>query len=270
MDVFKSPLNSAHHQRRKGDSLEESGRYIEAIQCHAKASEYLLAAQAITSDKQALESLGLQHNQHLKKQDLLRRKLAQVKLYSVTAGDSSSQVLHTMITSREVDKAQLGSDVMQTMEECNSLLHILDARAEERQITSGVDYFTTAGMARGCKYNKHADMVLEELRIHNDALRAHVMQLLTECEDKDLKIARLMDENHRLRQPSTENSDVLQECNRPAYEAEAEIPEQPLPTPKDIKLDDVPNLPLAPLEKPDFDFTSFPLGNAHETVSKDT
>lgn len=259
MDTFDSPLNLAHQQRRRGESLEESQQYSQSIQCHSKAADYLLAAQSVTTDKQALESLSLQYHHHINKQQLLRHKINQLTI-STQPRKSCTEVLQTMITSKEVEKAQFGSDVMQTMEECDSLLRILDERAEERGLASGVDYFTTAGMARGCKYNKQADVVVEELRIHNDALRAHVMFLLTECEEKDTEIARLVEENKLLKQSRSEVR--LNELDNE--------PEEPLPTPKDIKLDDVPNLPLAPLEKPHFDFTSFPLGNVPESTIKDS
>lgn len=74
-----SPLNAAHQQCRNADRLLATGQYEEAIACHRRASVYLAEALKLTQSDQALLSLNLQKDIHMKQQLLIREKWKQAK-----------------------------------------------------------------------------------------------------------------------------------------------------------------------------------------------
>ncbi|XP_078499339.1 nuclear receptor-binding factor 2 isoform X2 [Lissotriton helveticus] len=74
MEVMDSPLNAAHQQCRNADRLLATGKYEEAIACHRRASVNLAEALKLTQSDQALLSLNLQKDIHMKQQLLIREK----------------------------------------------------------------------------------------------------------------------------------------------------------------------------------------------------
>ncbi|GCC33583.1 hypothetical protein chiPu_0012053 [Chiloscyllium punctatum] len=74
MDVMESPLNLAHQQSRKAERMLAAGRYAEAIDCHGKAADHLEKAMKLTESEQALLSLELQRDSHIKHQRLIHER----------------------------------------------------------------------------------------------------------------------------------------------------------------------------------------------------
>ncbi|GCB77350.1 hypothetical protein scyTo_0017590 [Scyliorhinus torazame] len=79
MDVMDSPLNLAHQQSRKAERMLAAGRYAEAIDCHGKAAERLGEAMKLTQSEQALLSLELQRDSHIKQQRLIHERWKRAK-----------------------------------------------------------------------------------------------------------------------------------------------------------------------------------------------
>ncbi|XP_059803341.1 nuclear receptor-binding factor 2b [Hypanus sabinus] len=79
MDVMESPLNLAHQQSRKAERMLAAGKYAEAIDCHGKAAEHLGEAMKLTRSEQALLSLELQRDSHIKHQLLIHERWKRAK-----------------------------------------------------------------------------------------------------------------------------------------------------------------------------------------------
>ncbi|XP_077992253.1 uncharacterized protein LOC144446380 [Glandiceps talaboti] len=74
MMATEAPLNLAHQQDRKAERYLNVGRFQDAISCHQRAAEYIQEAMKKTAVKQALSSLELQYESHLKQQKIIQEK----------------------------------------------------------------------------------------------------------------------------------------------------------------------------------------------------
>ena len=228
-------------------------------------SGYLLQAQTATTVPCVLESLSLQHRHHTKQQEILKQKFARQKHCQSQSSMTQTPLDNTVEAQSPSPQSTDGHDgapnyqpdkqpesVAITMGECDSLLCMLRNRAEDKGVPSGIpEYFTTKQMSQGKKQLKRNEDVIEELCTQNEALRYHIKELLEELDQKDRDILHLKEENERLKSKPIPVAPPM---------TDSVESEEPLPT---IKLDDLPNLQLAPLEKPEFDFNSFQLPGSH-------
>ncbi|XP_041066471.1 nuclear receptor-binding factor 2b isoform X1 [Carcharodon carcharias] len=98
MDVMESPLNLAHQQSRKAERMLAAGKYAEAIDCHGKASDHLGEAMKLTQSEQALLSLELQRDSHIKHQRLIHERWKRAK-----REEKLRAQIHSTAADREAD-----------------------------------------------------------------------------------------------------------------------------------------------------------------------
>ena len=172
--------------------------------------------------------------------------------------------------------------VRQAMQECDSLLRMLQLRGGANDQEAGqsiqpdAEYTVTRQMSKGkllpCADTQEA--AIEELQIHNRALCSNIRDLLVELELKDAEIDQLKQENQSLRiaqRPQSLDKDNSTPSSGKCNFKNLTESEEPLPTPTEIKLDDLlqGNVQLAPLEKPEFDFNSLQFNAASNSAVDD-
>ena len=145
--------------------------------------------------------------------------------------------------------------VFRTMEECDSLLSFLKNRAAGRYMENTIypETFQNKTMIGGIKNRKDDKTIIEELRMHNDALRTHILELLRENEGYYKELQTLRKENvelHKSRNNGGKRDSFLTEST------DSEKSEKYYPNPHRIDINDLPSLELPPLEMPTFDFNS--------------
>ena len=145
------------------------------------------------------------------------------------------------------------------MEECDSLLAFLRRRAQEmgRSIEEpGTLSITqlpeTSVIESGVKTPKDDKTIIEELRVYNDALRYHILDLLKQTEEQAGVVNQLREENTQLKLKL--NSTDSKSGTALAESSDSEKSEKYYPNPANINIDDLPSLELPPLEVPTFDF----------------
>ena len=216
----------------------------------------------MTSVSGALESLELQRQRHQSEISVIRHKqrCEEMKKTLSTSPPSKSpepEVGNIKTANGKPDVAdevdgQLS--VYRTMEECDSLLSFLKNRAAGRYMenTINLETFqkTTVG---GIKNPKDDKTIIEELRMHNEALRTHILELLRENEGYYKELQTLRKENvelHKSRNDGGKRDSFLTEST------DSEKSEKYYPNPHRIDINDLPSLELPPLEMPTFDFDS--------------
>ncbi len=236
----------------------------------------------MTSVPQALESLRHQQTEHERQQILLQDeqrhfKAQQERSSSVASTGVSSNA--SAQTSKSVDDylkkriPHLGCDVGETnfdrnvektLDDCDSLLIFLNKRGRKVEQPPSLSpvkcTLDSEANSEGRLPKSDAD-VIEELRVHNEALRAHVLDLLDETQENDRQIHyyrreldHMRSENQRLRdrlnslEPTTPDAAMDDhELDTDAYYS--------FPVGMPPNLDHLPSLELPPLEMPKFDFT---------------
>ncbi|XP_049805076.1 nuclear receptor-binding factor 2-like isoform X3 [Schistocerca nitens] len=231
-----SALNVAHQQHRKADTHLRYKRFDEAVQCHQNAASMLKEAMKLTSVTRALESLHLQHDYHVRQQEIIR---------TMEEADSLLQLL--------VRHGDGGSDADDSQETCAQ---------------------PVATVIEGSKRPKDEQTVIEELRTLNSQLRALVMQLITQLDASVRETERLQSVVQRLeaeaaaRENAPPGTGIISETNgtsdchhtvtagsaggsspfvfSPCGDLEGDVNSSPRELPV-----------LAPLEMPEFDFSVF-------------
>lgn len=252
---MESPLNLAHQQGRKADSLIKAGKFDEAIACHNRAAEFLLEAMQATRYTQALESLRLQHAHHLKQTDKLydrhrRAQLLQIKTNRRQYCDKSSQTLlqgpvsqalsehsmpNTSTPAPEISAVPsweqshpLEDSIYHTLTENDSLIGMLLRRKQNMSaellhpMHSGVPVERVV-FSRGVADRRKEN---EDLKFHNEDLRKHVKSLMKELDG-------LQRENRKLKEKFVTRETIFSDVGQ-------------------SELETIPDLP--PLEMPTFDF----------------
>ncbi|XP_028391460.1 nuclear receptor-binding factor 2-like [Dendronephthya gigantea] len=102
-----SPLNRAHQQERKAEKLISNKKYMEAIACYEIASAYIMEAMEATTASQALISMQLQYEDHLRK-----KKLLQVKIERIARAKMKSENCEESKATIEKNDKQHDSDVL--------------------------------------------------------------------------------------------------------------------------------------------------------------
>lgn len=256
----------------------------------------------ITSVQQALESLRLQREYHSRQSALIddrrsrdasqrvRNRMAGAK--SVDSTESAAKPLDKDSCSIGLGGRQSSGDVFQTLDDCDSLLQFLNQRARTSGKIISLPGPAAVARAAGAQIGTRAasgtadsdqndestsaaenvetkrmtaksdTVIIEELRVHNDALRAHILDLLNEAEEYQRQEDYTRREMDYLRGDNRRLKERLHRLENNAPGASG----SPLATTSDtfysfpvgmaLNLDNLPSLELPPLEVPKFDFNT--------------
>lgn len=217
----------------------------------------------LTASIQALESMQLQHQYHLKQQDFLQQR--QAKIQHKQNNKTSQQKLVTQST--QTDKqhptthdgqvVQMLGELSQqeeaayhAMTETQSVLGILVNRPKtevDGKTKSSYEPTVTYKPLNQSQQQKSTFMIkfprdekqiAEELKIQNDELRSTVSQLLKELEESRKENQHLKEKLFSLEKGDINGKDLFEQCMKD--EGDVQLPPIELP----------------PLEMPDFDFQS--------------
>ncbi len=212
----------------------------------------------MTSVASAVESLQLQKQRHMS--EILITKHKQRCAEMKRANDTALRTSPQGEAAKEPGEALDTGDVYRTMEECDSLLAFLRDRASGRFNEEDKDIQPTK--RPGVKAPKDDKTIIEELRVHNDALRGHILELLRENEGYYTELLALRKENAELHAQlhGDQAGDLHQETNEPSAllveSTDSEKSEKYFPNPDRIDINILPTMELPPLEMPKFDFDS--------------
>ncbi|XP_060064980.1 nuclear receptor-binding factor 2-like [Ylistrum balloti] len=233
------PMAAAHQQGRKADMMLKSGKPEEAIFCHRRAAEYLLQAMQLSTCMKAKDSISLQHQFHLRQQDLLQERLG--KLQSLQAKKSNRKDL-TQSQGTQTDLLNLDGSLnsvdaaSQALSDTDSVLeYLINREKQERGPLSPQQLPEKHKIVQ--KVPRDDKSIIEELTIQNAELRKHVHILikdLDECKgDNEFLLQRVLTADRPDR--GSDNKDLFGRV---------------------IEDEKSPNFELPPLEQPHFDFDS--------------
>lgn len=226
-----------------------------------------------TSSTYALESLKLQHQNHIRQQEIILAKQQRMELRKSKVPDHSNSRLPSSTTETVVELNVTGSesrtetvssqrnnvigtpdnqfaqdfnDLYKTMSETDSLLQFLNQRSHARR---DKDIKHDAFVRKNRKLPKSYETVIEELQIHNADLRKNILMLLEEVDGCRREKERLL-----------EKVEHQERCR--ALDPEAMFA-------MDQSRVQLPAIELPPLEMPSFDFDSL-TDDSNEYDNKDT
>lgn len=225
----------------------------------------------MTSVHSALESLQLQKQRHLGEISVIRHKqhCEEMKKTMLPTSRSPSQpemgpVNLNMPNGKQgtIDEVDGQLSVYRTMEECDSLLTFLRNRAagHNGENTTYSEIANQKPSPIGTKNPKDDKTIIEELRMHNEALRAHILDLLRENEGyyKELQILRKENVEFHISQSgkNKQQSPGVHSSSMLADSTDSDKSEKYYPNPNRLDINDIPSMELPPLEMPTFDFDS--------------
>ena len=217
----------------------------------------------MTSSPQILQSLRLQQQRHLKQTEIIKEKQRR----SLLAREQRQEIKCPIAIPNspgECPDTQEEMSVFRTMEECDSLLQILNKRAvtigqREHGQPSSLQQIqqdnqdTSASQINGIKIAIDDKLMIEELVTHNNALRQHILQLLNELENKEQQL-------QLMRQKYDNLHDTVERCSQSNDRMDTSMVDSTGRSvynfPMAINLDKLPALELPPLEMPKFDLDS--------------
>jgi hypothetical protein len=219
-------------------------------------SEYLEEALSTTSKQNALESIKLQRESHLKEQNVIRMKKQKAALVEkarlkeqqkLAKGRTPSQESVDDTDGKVYEEEQYMTMLYTTMAETDSLLQFMGNQTHRtpsayQKLIKNLS--SSEELARsGSKVPKDDKQIIEELRIHNVDLRKHLERTLQELDCSQKECQKLHDRLKRSEDKplsdSSEGSDTF--CAVRSSDM----------------LEDLPSLELPPLEMPKFDFQAF-------------
>ncbi|KAI1305782.1 Nuclear receptor-binding factor 2 [Halotydeus destructor] len=199
-----TPLNKAHRYARQAVDNEKSFKFELALTSHSKAIDYLKQALELSTHEKARESLQAQIAFHEKQSKLVnqrrecfkkkaeeyyrRKGEAQKKKDSLIDANQENPVNPS--NEHETNQIYLESEIYRVIEQHDSLLDFLSR--DKNSDSSISSQSVTASYKTGSKMAKSDKMVIEELKINNEQLRALVQQLVSELD-------KLQKENHQLK-----------------------------------------------------------------------
>ena len=207
--------------------------------------------------KEALDSIQNQQKYHLQQKKVVEMEKAKAEAEAmqntVTVGDDDSarwcrDYPHGVTSSDLMDDTGTNS-VARTIRECDTLLHFLNQRPSLDYRSYSLMH-TATGTTAPARAMKDDAQIIEELRIHNDALRKHVIDLLQEKETQDRDLQHYKAENNRLHARLRDMEKMKN--SRMSDSIDSELEYQVPPTMR-MNLDDLSSLDLPPLEMPKFD-----------------
>ena len=214
----------------------------------------------------ALESLEQQKQRHLSEIPVIRHKqrCAEMKKAMSPSSPPSKSPSQPEMTNVNAANGRQGTkdeidgqlSVFRTMEDCDSLLAFLRNRTAGQNVENVLQNEKTqtrTGTA-GIKKPKDDKTIIEELRMHNEALRLHILELLRENEGYYKELKTLRKENVELF--TSRNNKGKQDGSILEESTDSEKSEKYYPNPNRIDINDIPSMELPPLEMPTFDFDS--------------
>ena len=233
---------------------------------------------AATNVHEALQSLNLQKQYHIRQKDVVQLKKRHAKILAQRTGRASPPTYHInddhvqwpqdashdapsedMVDAASADEH---NGVYRTMKECDSLLQFLSHR-QSLGYRSLVPPNSSSAYAsnNGSKSPKDDKVIIEELKMHNDALRQHVLDMLRDLETQAKDLDHYKSENGRLHARLRD----MEKMNKSQMTESADSDlEYQLPMHVRMNLDDLTSLELPPLEMPKFDLDSFKSSMGHD------
>lgn len=191
----------AHQQHRRADAHLRHKRFLDAIECHKKASEFLDIAMSSTENPRSLESIKLQRNYHLRQKDIILIKKEQFENYQMALEHKHFNSLCTDdFKDIQDDNKSLQVAIYRNMEEADSLLGLLIKKGSNMNSDSeSIKSFSTtdtddkpisidtldssnSNVPIGTKHPKDQNTVIEELKTLNEQLHSLVYRLVTQLD----------------------------------------------------------------------------------------
>ncbi|KRT80648.1 hypothetical protein AMK59_5096 [Oryctes borbonicus] len=279
-----SALNQAHLQHRRAEVHLKHRRFSEAIECHRKSAELLSEALNYTQNLKAIESLKLQRDFHIRQTNVILIKKEQFENYKKALENRrrpSNFSNNDFEDAHENESTTLQVAIYRNMEEADSLLGMLMKRGSSGNSDSeSLRSFSTTDTDEklgpldtldngiiGNKHPKDESVVIEELRTLNEQLHTLVFKLVTQLDASKRevdclreKVKQLESDKYKVYNKNTSNNlKVITDSSggtspfvfSPCSELSPDVNEsRALP-------------PLAPLEMPNFDFTSLIKSSSH-------
>lgn len=240
----------------------------------------------MTSSTESLQSMELQKDHHIRQTEIvrLRQRQAEMRNQSVkgmdVSGRWSKDFPHGVPSEDLLDVVDMNTETgaaLRTIQECDSLLaflnnrHSLDYKSYE-QARSMKPPSAQTPLAKRHIGPKDSAQIIEELRIHNDALRRHILDCLHDQDALEAELAHARDQNARLRERVRQlegkdmdeseagNTNISSNPSRRqmmTQSMEADLEYEPATL--RMNLDDLASMDLPPLEMPKFDMDALTL-----------
>ena len=232
------------------------------------STDLLTEAMKMTKSTESLQSMELQQQYHIRQKDivLLKQKQAEAQAaqQKTSQHDSHSTVRwskdfpHGVPSEDLLDMVDDGSMALRTIHECDSLLAFLNNR-------HSMDYKSLHEVKPAKKrLIKDDSQIIEELRIHNDALRRHILDLLHDRDVAESDLQYYKQENQRQRERIQELENTNRSNMTQSTSMDSDL-EYQMPAALKMNLDDLASMDLPPLEMPKFDFDGLTIGGDQST-----
>jgi hypothetical protein len=262
-----SPLNKAHQLDRRAEALLKQKKFDETMECRNNAMRYLYEALQLTENPRSKESIQLQIDHHHKQVEALKVKKTQYENLRRYYESLKNRVVNFDCICENGESLQ--HEIYRTMETHDSLIDILMKRnydedylksftCDDEKSSSSTEVVDTTKVS-GKKRQVDDATLLEEFRGLSERLREFVQLLVLQLEDKDREINRLKAEIYKLE--CEKNKDGAKSGNTLKVITDSSGGTSPYVfspcSELSPEVQDIRGLPaLAPLEMPNFDFSS--------------
>jgi hypothetical protein len=262
-----SPLNKAHQLDRRAEALLKQKKIDETMECRNNAMRYLYEALQLTENPRSKESIQLQIDHHHKQVEALKVKKTQYENLRRYHESLKNRVVNFDCICENGESLQ--HEIYRTMETHDSLIDILMKRnydedylksftCDDEKSSSSTEVVDTTKVS-GKKRQVDDATLLEEFRGLSERLREFVQLLVLQLEDKDREINRLKAEIYKLE--CEKNKDGAKSGNTLKVITDSSGGTSPYVfspcSELSPEVQDIRGLPaLAPLEMPNFDFSS--------------
>ena len=234
-------------EHRRADLHLKHRKFLEAIECHKKAYDYLGEALTCTSHAHAIESISEQRKYHLQQTKLVAIKKEQFencKRALESRPRTNSTGNGEFENAQESDSASLQVAIYRNMEEADYLLDSLikggirgnsDSESLKSFSTTDTDdkiasieNLENGGIVVGNKHPKSDSTVIEELRTLNDQLRSLVYRLVMQLDASKREVDTLKERIKQLETEKGKGTWILLKCGPPLFSFLLEIRRHPV------------------------------------------